>query len=179
VNRVETEIALNQDRAWVLEQWLSLSPEELVTPCTVSEADPDFWWTPRDHFLHLISVEKNFRKMVSAFLSGADDALDAAVPDRPRSSEQGSMQNYVAVGNDLWIKKHRDKSMDDLVRFGESTRAQTFEVMATVADDQFAQKIPGAVWGGGTVGAMLTHPVGDHGKLHWRWVTEGLAAQKA
>jgi hypothetical protein len=179
VNRLQTEIELNRDRAWVLEQWTSLSPSELEESCTVSEADPEFWWTPKDHFCHLISVEKNFRKMVASFLSGADDALDAAVPDRPRDGGGRGMQQYVAVGNDGWVRKHRDKSMDDLIRFGEQTRAQTFELMATIDDDQFELEIPGAPWGGGTVGAMLTHPVGVHGKLHWTWVTEGREARRA
>jgi hypothetical protein len=175
MNRIDVEIALNRDRAWVLEQWSALSPEELLEPVTVSGDDPDFWWTPKDHFCHFVSVEKNFQKMVAAFLDGAADALDAAVPDRPRHDLAG-MMNYVDKGNDLWVKRHRDKSMGELVRMGEQARAKTFELMATIDDDQFDVQIPGAPWDGGSIGAMLLVPLGSHGRTHWHWVTDGQEA---
>jgi hypothetical protein len=174
-------MALHRDRVWVLEQWLSLPADDLHAACTASGANPDIWWTAKDHFCHLISVENNFDKMVLAFLDGKD-ALDAAVPDRPRAGDDpapmaSTMGNYVDRANDVWILRHRDKAFDQLVQFSQQTRARTMELLANVPDEAFERQIPNAPWSGGSVGAMLVHPYGEHGRTHWRWVTEGLAAR--
>jgi hypothetical protein len=175
VNRIETEIKLARDRAWVLETWSAIDPELLVAPCTVSGADPDFWWTAKDHFSHLVSVERNFTRMVASFVDGAPDAIGSVVPDMPR--ERVDVSSYVDTGNDRWVKKYHDASLEELVVLGERARATTFEVMGRLADPDFERQIPGAVWDGGSVGAMICVPYGNHGRQHWDWVQDGWKAR--
>ena len=49
MNRIEIEIKLNRDRAWLLERLGAMSAEELSAPRTFSEHDPESRWscTPR------------------------------------------------------------------------------------------------------------------------------------
>jgi hypothetical protein len=171
MNRIETEIALGRDRAWLLETFSAVDPELLAAPCTQSGADPEFWWSAKDHFGHLVSVERNFTRMVAAFVDGASDAVGSVVPDMPR--ERVDVSLYVDTGNDRWVKKYHDASFDLLVVLGERARATTLELMGRLDDADFERQIPGAVWDGGTVGAMLAVPLGSHGRQHWAWVNEG------
>jgi hypothetical protein len=171
MNRIETEIKLTRDRAWALETWTNIDPDLLVAPCTRSGADPDFWWTAKDHFSHLVSVERNFTRMVATFIDGASDAVASVVPDLPR--ERADMALYVDTGNDRWVKKYHDASLEELAVLGERARTATYELMSRLSDADFERQIPGAAWDGGTVGAMICVPYGNHGLQHWNWVQDG------
>ena len=37
------------------------------------------------------------------------------------------------------------------------------------------EKLPGAPWADGTIGGVLAVN-GDHGRMHWSWVREGIGA---
>jgi hypothetical protein len=172
VNRVETEIKLARDRAWVLETWGAIDPERLVEPCTVSLADPDFWWTAKDHFAHLISVERIFTgRFVTNYVDGAKDSVGSVLGDVPKELADASM--LAAQVNDRWVKKYHDASFDELVIKGEQERQRTYELLARIPDDKFEDQIPGALWDGGSVGSMLCVAYGRHGRQHWDWVQEG------
>ncbi|HEX5588611.1 MAG TPA: hypothetical protein VFZ17_14985, partial [Acidimicrobiia bacterium] len=147
-----------------------LSPELLLAPATRSEADPDLWWTPKDHFSHLLRVELYFNKVITAFLDGSSNPTDA------RGATREEAMAMVHRVNDDWMLEHRDVPYDELVRRLQDARAQTFALMARVDDDQFDVQMPNVPWSGGTISGVLTHNGGNHFERHWRWVTEGLAA---
>jgi hypothetical protein len=171
VNRTETEAALNRDRNWLLETFTGLDEERLLSPVTESEHEPGFWWTPKDHFAHLIRGERAFNEILAAFADGAPDPLRAVRPDMGSTGE--SPLAYVNRGNDEFTKKHRDVPLTELIRLGQETRAQTFALLARLRDDQFELRVPNAPWGDGTVGDLLSHNSGAHARRHWGWIEAG------
>jgi hypothetical protein len=175
VDRTKTEITLARDRAWALETWSAIDPEMLVAPCTVSGADPDFWWTAKDHFAHLVSVEKMFTRMVTAFVDGTEQAVGAVIGDIPRARRDAS--SAADVFNDRWTKKHHDTPFEELVVLGERARTATYELLARIPDDLFEAQVPGAMWDGGSVGSMVCVAYGRHGRQHWAWVEAGWKAR--
>ena len=52
MDRIEIEIKLNRDRAWLLERLGAMSEDELTTPRTFSEHDAESRWSFADHFVH-------------------------------------------------------------------------------------------------------------------------------
>lgn len=53
MNRTEIEIKLNHDRAWLLENFSSLSDEDLKRGITRSRHDSAASWSAKDHLAHL------------------------------------------------------------------------------------------------------------------------------
>jgi hypothetical protein len=174
MNRVETEIALNRDRAWLLETFTTMDEELLLRPVTESEHEPGFWWTPKDHFAHLIRGERSFCRIVTAFADGHPNPLKAVAPEMGTGGE--SPIDYVNRGNDEFTKAHRDLSLAELIRLGEEARSDTFALLARLGDEQFEMPIPGAPWSGGTVGAVVAHNSGEHARTHWAWIEQGWKA---
>jgi hypothetical protein len=177
MNRTKTEISLNRDRAWLLEVFTTMDEELLLSPATESAYEPGFWWTPKDHFAHLIRGERAFNEIIGAFADGHPNPIFAVRPDLGTNGE--SPLDYVNRGNDEFTKAHRDLSLDELIRLGEGARSETFALMARLTDEQFEAQIPHAPWSGGTVGAVLAHNAGDHARMHWGWVEAGLADLQA
>jgi len=68
MNRTEIEIKLNRDRAWLLETYAAMSPDDLVRGVTPSEHDPSSRWSAKDHLAHLSGIEKNFNAMIRRHL---------------------------------------------------------------------------------------------------------------
>ena len=68
MDRIEIEAKLNRDRAWLLETYAALPPDELVRGVTPSEHDPSSMWSPKDHLAHLAGIERNFVRMVRRHL---------------------------------------------------------------------------------------------------------------
>ena len=85
MNRTEIEIALNRDRIATLEAFGGLSPEAMTSPATRSEHDENVWWTPKDHFSHMLRVERHFNNIITAFLGGEprERGGGRGVPRRP------------------------------------------------------------------------------------------------
>ena len=75
-----------------------------------------------------------------------------------------------------WALKHRDASLAECVRVGQACRAETFKLLGELNDEQLASTLPGAPWADGTVGGVLSANAG-HGRMHYKWVTDGWAAQ--
>ena len=63
MDRIEIEIKLNRDRAWLLERLGSMPADELTAPRTFSEHDPDSRWSFADHFVHTTLIEQNWNAM--------------------------------------------------------------------------------------------------------------------
>ncbi len=49
MDRIEIEITLNRERAWLIERYAAMPSEDLTRPVTSSHHDPSAWWTPKDH----------------------------------------------------------------------------------------------------------------------------------
>ena len=173
MNRTEIEIALNRDRIATLEAFGGLSSEAMTSPATRSEHDENVWWTPKDHFSHLLRVERHFNNIITAFLDGAtDDPRGAVGGDRGTTREE--ILAAVNRVNEEAVEASRDVPFSELLRLSETIRAETLALLARIEDDQFDVQMPGVPWSGGTIGAVLLHSSGDHFGRHWKWLAEGL-----
>lgn len=175
MDRIEIEIALNRDRITTLEAFGALSPEEMTSPVTRSEHDAEVWWTPKDHFSHMLRVERHFNNIITAFLDGAtDDPRGAVGGDRGTTREE--ILAAVNRVNEEAVEQSREVPFSELLRLSETIRGETLSLLARIEDDQFDVQMPGVPWSGGTIGAVLLHSSGDHFGRHWKWLSEGLAS---
>jgi hypothetical protein len=175
VNRTEIEIKLNRDRAWLLETYAAMPAEDLVRGVTPSEHDPSSQWSAKDHLAHLTGIEKNFNAMIRRHLSGDVDPVALLTnSDGSDRTREDIMKNVHAM-TEAWVLEHRDKSLSEVVALGQQVRAETLALLASLRDEQLAEKLRGAPWGDGTIGTLLAIPA-DHGRMHYRWIKEGFAA---
>jgi len=171
MNRLEIEAKLNRSRAAMLELCASLGPGEVSKGLTPSRHDSETLWSAKDHLAHLAGIEKLFNSMIRRHLAGDPKPvkLPTAEDGSPLPREQ--LMPGIHATNDAWIAEHKDKSLDEIVALGQKIRSQTLELLASVTDEQLNEKVPGAVWGDGTVGAILAIN-GDHSHQHERLVTK-------
>jgi hypothetical protein len=172
MNRIEIEIELNRGRADALEWISSLDEEELRAPRTRSEHDPDSWWSAADHFVHTTLIERNFNEMVRRHLRG-EQGMDTAMVDESGNALRPleDLMAYVHAFTESWKVEQEGKPLDELVRIGQATRADTLKLLSELTDEQLASKIPGAPWSDGTVGGVLSiHS--SHARLHRHWTEE-------
>jgi hypothetical protein len=174
VNRAEIEIKLNRDRAWLLETLAAMSEEDLHAPRTFSEHDPDSRWSYADHFIHTTLIERNWNAMFRRHLEG-DRGMEKRVnaDGTPQTMEQ--IMAGIHAWTEEWCQEHKGKSLDELVRIGLETRAETLAYLATLTQEQLDSKIPGAPWADGTDGGIMAANA-DHGRMHFHWAKEGPAA---
>lgn len=175
MNRTEIECTLNEGRAKLLKFYADYTAEQLLQPITVSEVDPDFWWTVQDHLVHLTGVEKSFRQIIERQIAGESAPIPIFKNEdgTPRGREE--ILQAIHQMNDAWVKKHRGRSFDEIVALGQQTRSQTLALLASLNDDQLAMQVPGAPWGGGIVGGIINANAG-HEQMHHQWIQDGLAA---
>lgn len=172
MERWEIEAKLNRDRAWLLETYAGLSAGDLYRPCTRSEHDPSSMWCAADHLAHLAGIESTFTRMIRDFVGGNPDpvAFRRNADGSARTAEQ-SMAAVHEMTED-WVRQHRGKSFSEIVALGQSARAETLALLASLSDEQLAMKLPEAPWADGSVGGVLAVNA-DHGRMHYRWVKEG------
>jgi hypothetical protein len=178
MDRITLEVKLHTDRAWLLETYAAMSPDDLTRPATASEHDPASWWSAKDHLAHLAGIEKNFNRMIRRYLDGDRNpvGLTTSADGAPRTREQ-IMQGVHAM-NEAWVARHRDRGLSDVVASGEEVRAETLALLATLTDAQLGETLPGAPWADGTIGGVLGVN-GDHARRHLDWVRDGWAASAA
>ncbi len=178
MDRSDIEIKLNRDRAWLLETYAALPPDELLRGATQSEHDPASMWSPKDHLVHLAGIEKNLVRMVRRHLSG--DANPVGLMTGPDGAARTREQVMATVHEmtEAWVVEHRYAPLSAVVALGQAARAETLALVAELSDAQLEEKLPGAPWADGTIGAVLAVNA-DHGRMHWRWVKDGFAAQEA
>jgi hypothetical protein len=176
MNRIEIEIKLSRDRAWLLETYAAMPREDLERGLTPSEHDPATLWSAKDHLIHLAGIEKMFNRMVERQLAGDANPVGLLThPDgAPRPREE--MMASIHAMNDAWVHTHRAKSLSEVVALGEEVRAETFALLARLSDAQLESKLAGAPWADGTIGAVLSVNA-DHARRHAAWVKEGFAAK--
>ncbi len=174
MNRIEIEVKLNQDRAWLLETLSSMTQDELYSPRTPSEHDPAKSWSYADHFVHTTLIEQNWNAMFRRHVAGEPGMA-------PRVNKDGSAQSRdeIMAGihrwTEAWAEEHRGKPLDELVRVGLAVRADTLKLLSELTDDQLASKIPGTPWADGTVGGIMAANA-DHGRMHFKYAKEGSLA---
>lgn len=171
MNRIEIEAKLNTDRAWLLETLSAMTPEELNAPRTPSEHDAAKTWSFADHFIHTTLIERNWNDMFRRHLSGGQGMQIGRNSDgssQPREEIMAGIHRWT----ENWAEEHRGKSLDELVRVGAETRAETLKLLCELTQEQLDSKIPGAPWADGTVGGIMAANA-DHGRMHFKWAKEG------
>jgi len=173
VNRIEIEIKLNRGRAQALERLGAMDEDELRRPRTRSEHDPDSWWSYADHFVHTTLIERNFNEMVRRQVSGKQ-GMDRNLVDQSGKAlrSRDEIMGYVHAMTEEWKIGNEGRSLDELVRIGQETRADTLSLLSELNDEQLASRIPGAPWADGTVGGIMAVHA-DHAVMHRRWAEEG------
>lgn len=174
MNRIEIELKLNRDRAWLLETYAMLPAADLLRGVTPSEHDKSSMWTTKDHLAHLAGIEFNFVRMVRRYLGGEANpvGLRTDASGAPRTMEQ--VMATVHEMTESWTIEHRDKSLSEVVALGQRARGETLALIAELTDEQLVEKLPGAPWADGTIGGVLATNA-DHGRMHWHWVKQGMA----
>lgn len=178
MNRSEIEINLNRDRAWLLETFAAIPEEDLNRRITTSRHDPEASWTAKDHLSHLIGIEVAFNAIIKRHIEGHPSPIGiATAPDgTPRSREE--MMIIVHAMNEKWVNEHKDKTLGEVIALGQTVRSATLALLGSLTDEQLVEKIPGAPWGDGTVGGVMSIN-GSHGRQHYTWVSEALAGKKS
>lgn len=170
MNRMEIEIKLNRDRAWLLARLGAMSEDDLRAPRTFSEHDPDSRWSFADHFVHTTLIEQNWNDMFRRHVSG-----DQGLAPRLRSDGSRQSMDEIMAGihgwTEEWKAEHEGKPFVELVRIGQAVRAETLALLAELSDEELESKIPGAPWADGTVGGIMAANA-DHGRLHYAWADE-------
>jgi hypothetical protein len=174
MDRSEIEVKLNRDRAWLLETYAALPPEDLVRGVTTSEHDATSMWSPKDHLAHLAGIERNFVRMVRRHVAGDANPVGLARNDDGTPRTRDEVMAGVHQMTEDWVLQHRAKTLPEVVALGQQARAETLALLAELTDVQLAEKLPGAPWADGTVGGVLAVNA-DHGRMHWHWVKEGSA----
>ncbi|HEX2850165.1 MAG TPA: DinB family protein [Acidimicrobiales bacterium] len=175
MNRIDIEVKLSRDRAWLLETLSAMSDDELYAPRTVSEHDPSKTWSFADHFVHTTLIERNWNEMIRRHLAGGRGMTLGTNRDGTRQSREEVMAG-IHRWTEEWADEHRGKPLDELVRIGLAVRADTLQLLASLDDDALASQVPGAPWADGTVGGILAANA-DHGRTHFKWAKEGTAAE--
>lgn len=170
MNRIEIEVKLNRDRAWLLERLAQMSEEELHAPRTFSEHDDASRWSFADHFIHTTLIERNWNDMFRRHLRG-DRGMERRVREDGTPQSMEEIMASVHSWTEEWKVEHDGKSFDELVRIGLATRAETLALLAELSDEELASKIPGAPWADGTVGGIMAANA-DHGRMHFHWAKE-------
>lgn len=173
MDRIALELKLNADRAWLLERYAALSPEELVRGVTASEHDPTSRWSAKDHLTHLAGIERNFNRMIRRHLGGDADPVGLTTDATGAARTREQIMRDVHAMTEAWTVRHRELSLSGAVALGQQARAETLALLAELTDAQLVQILPGAPWADGTIGGVLGVN-GDHARMHWRWVQAGL-----
>lgn len=176
MERWEIEAKLNRDRAWLLETYSALSIEDLYRPATRSEHDPSSMWSAADHLAHLAGIEFSFIEMIRKHLDGQPNpvGLRENADGSPRTMEE--MMTFVHSMTEEWVRRHRGKPFSEIVALGQHARAGMLALLSELSDERLGEKLPGAPWADGTIGAVIAINA-DHGRMHFNWVKEGWESQ--
>ena len=177
MNRIEIETKLNRDRTWLLENFSALSDDDLSRGITKSRHDEGALWSAKDHLSHLIGIEIAFNRIIKRHIEGHAHPIGiGTAPDGTRRS-QDEIMTLVHEMNEDWVNKHKNKTLGEIFALGQKVRAETLALVASLTDEQLAEKIADAPWGDGTVGGVIAIN-GDHARQHYGWVSDGLAGKK-
>lgn len=177
MNRIDIEIKLNRDRAWLLETLSTMSEEDLRRGVTASEHDPEVEWSFADHFVHTTLIERDWNAMIRRHISG-EPGMRLGVREDGSQAPRDEVMAGIHTWTERWADKHRGKPLNELVRVGLEVRADTLSLLAELTDEQLESVIPKAPWADGTVGGILAANA-DHGRMHFKWAKDGAAERSA
>ena len=175
MNRIEIEIKLNRDRAWLLETVAGLDRELLYRAATPSEHDATKSWSIADHFVHTTLIERNWNAMFRRHIAGGQ-GMERSFNPEMTAEERAAVMSGIHKWTEDWADQHRAKPVDELVRVGLEVRADTLKLLSELSDEQLASVIPGTPWADHTVGGIMAANA-DHGRMHYKWAKDGLATQ--
>lgn len=171
MKRLEIESRLNRERAQVLDALAAMPAGDLYAPRTPSEHDPGKTWSFADHFIHTTLIERNWNEMFRRHLAGGVGMQANKNADGSTKSQEEVMA-WLHSWTEAWAEQHRDKPLDELVRIGLETRADTLKLLSELTQEQLDSKIPGTPWADSTVGGIMAANA-DHGSMHFAWAKEG------
>jgi DinB superfamily len=173
MNRTEITAVLEQGQAEVFAALNALPPEQLEKGLKPSRADESIVWTAKDHFSHLIGIEKVFNGLIKTVLSGSPNPLAAKADDPPKTKDE--VMAPIHSMNDKWILTTREKSLPELIDLAKNVRSQTLALLADTTDEQLGQVITGFPWGDSPVAHLFVLHA-KHGSQHLAFIRDGLAA---
>jgi hypothetical protein len=148
----------------------ALTPEQLVRPCTESEAPGSGAWSAKDHVAHVVRVER--------FFLGVATRAAAGDPDPIAFSRLGSNQDEVRAAihrdNQRHVEELASRSLDQLFDDLRSARTATLAFIDAHEETVLATPVPGSPWGDGTIGGLLGRNAA-HELIHLQTFQEGLA----
>lgn len=173
MNRSEIAAILDEGQAEVFAALKALTPEEFEKGLKPSRADESIVWTAKDHFSHLIGIEKLFNGIVQQILAGGPNPLAGDPSAPPRTKEE--IMAPIHQMNDKWILPLREKSLDELIEMAKGVREQTLALLEKTSDEDLGRVISGFPWGDSAVAHLFVLHA-KHGSQHLGFIREGLAA---
>jgi hypothetical protein len=178
MRRLEIEQKLYNDRVWLLNAYQGLSAEQREAGLTPSEHDHSNLWSPLDHLAHLSLIEHNFAAMVRKHIGGHANPVGLTTDASGKARSRDEIMATVHAMTEEWQREHAGKSFDEVVALGQTARAVTLALLAELSEEQLNETLPGAPWADGTIGGVLAANA-DHGRMHWKWVTDAMAESPA
>lgn len=171
MGRMEIEVTLNRDRAWLIETLSAMSEEELYAPRTPSEHDPSKSWSFADHFIHTTLIEENWNAMFRRHVAD-EPGMARRVKSDGTPQSQAEVMAWLHGWTEEWASRQRGKPLSELVRIGLAVRADTLGLLAELTDEQLLSVIPGTPWADHTVGGIMAANA-EHGRMHFKWAKAG------
>lgn len=162
-------LAVSQER--LIAYYQALTSEERERRCTSSEALNGTPWCPKDHLIHLASVERAFQGMIRRTLQGHADPTGFSSIGNATTREE--ILALIHQHNQDHVDAHREDSLETMLTDLAAAREKTLAMLAQCTDEQLATPVTGAPWSDGTIGGvMITNA--HHAVQHMTWVEEGL-----
>lgn len=181
MKRMELEVTLSRERAWVLDAYSSLPPAVLDMPATVDQHDPSVWWTPKDHFAHHARVGLQVALMIRQAVFGDVDVSTLTDGERFAIADPATMAG-LSTGEDIMVMAHRntnawwatlhDMTFDEVIAYGAKSHAGLLTLLASISDAQLEDTVVGLTKS--SISALLATYEG-HGHEHFGYSIEGLA----
>lgn len=177
MQRWEIEAAINTARAWTLETFAAMSPEEFTRPATHSGNNPSRMWSARDHLLHLVGPEGAVMEAIRRQIAGDAFPYPLLVEANGSQRPPDAFMADINAINDAWLDEHRDSTFDEIVSLGQRQRAETLELLAGLSDEELQQPLRNMPWSSmvSTIGELFTLNA-HHARGHHQQVLNGWAA---
>lgn len=176
MDRLQIEWILLQDWASFLEAISAFDADLLDREVTQDQHDPSVWWTVKDHVAHCHVISRSAAPVIAEVLAGSENPFLIPRTDHRIDFAKPLEENLVLIDEGthaIWSEIH-DLTWSEVGALGQETLAERLALLASLSDEELETKIPGSVWGDGTVTGILLSD-GNHNRMHLLWIAEGLA----